>query len=350
MNTTHKLLCLIPMLSSVMVCTPASAATQVFSGTGAAAATEFTNFQTAIKNATSVAGNKISWDGVKLDGTDANPKTRVIDQGKTVEIPVDRFKNVGAIFADPYTVSGDGFASVNPATAGQFPAFSPKNTFAMFDPNDGQFEDRNIQQSFVLPNTDTAAGTRGFGVIFVDVEKKHSSSIEYFGKDAYNKKVSIGKYYVKPSVNGEAQFLGVLYDSAVIAEIEITVGSKALFSFDGKTVKSFGAENLAKKIDLVVTDDFFFALPEQLQPSKDHTPLANCFFDWAERRYGSYFFPTGATTEVSAPDIYRHYRQNDVTLGVSSNDEHVYFQSPHGDMQDVGPASYWYNLAKCDKD
>lgn len=102
-----------------------------------------------------------------------------------MEILIDRFRNVGAIYADPYTVSGDGFASVNPSMAGEFPAFSPANTFAMFDPEAGKFEDRLIQQTFVLPGTDTAAGTRGFGVIFVDVELQNSSTIEYFGTGTY---------------------------------------------------------------------------------------------------------------------------------------------------------------------
>ncbi|NOT83761.1 MAG: PEP-CTERM sorting domain-containing protein [Methylococcaceae bacterium] len=346
MNTKNTVCCLIPLLSSVMVSPTTMAATQVFSGTGAAATTEFTNFQTAIKNATTVTGNKISWDGVKLDGTDANPNTKVIDQGKTVQIPVDRFKNVGAIFADPYTVSGDGFASVNPATAGQFPAFSPNNTFAMFDAIDGQFEDRKIQQSFVLPNTVTTAGTRGFGAIFVDVEQANSSSIEYFGKDASNNKISIGKYYVKPSANGEPQFLGVLYDAAVVSEIEVTVGSKALFSFDGKVVKPFGAENLAQSIDLVMTDDFFFAVPEQLQTSTDPTPIVNCLLNWAERNYSNYFSPTGNATQTLAPYLYRYYPNNNAYLGVSANDQHVYYLS-YGTMQDVGPASYWYGQAKC---
>lgn len=347
MKTKNHLFYLIPLLSSVIFCPTATAATQVFSGTGTAATTEFNNFKAAIKTATGADGNRIGWDGVKLDGTDANPKTRVIDQGKTVEIPVDRFKNVGAIFADPYTVSGDGFASINPSTAGQFPVFSPSNTFAMFDLKDGQFDDRNIQQSFVLPNTTTDAGTRGFGAIFVDVEQANSSSIEYFGKDANNKKISIGKYYVKPSANGEAQFLGVLYDAAVVSEIEVTVGSKALFSFAGNVIKPFGAENLAKGIDLVVTDDFFFAVPETLTTSTDPTPLANCLFNWAERNYANYFSSVGGATNTYAPYTYRYYPKNNAYLGVSANDQHVYYLSPYGELLDVGTVGYWYGQAKC---
>jgi len=224
----------------------------VFSGSGANTATTFSDFQAAIGG-----GSRINWDGVKLDGTDVNPNTRVIDSGKTVEIPIDRFRNVGAIYADPYAVSGDGFASVNSGTAGQFTAFTPNNTFAMFDPNDGQFVDRFIEQTFVVPNTNTAALSRGFGAIFTDVELAGTSSIEYLGSQG----VSLGKFDVPVGASGETQFLGVLFDQPIIEKVVLTLGTNALFSFDGFVFKSFGAENLTGGIDLAVTDDFLFATP-----------------------------------------------------------------------------------------
>lgn len=227
----------------------AQASPIVFSGSGASTATAFTDFQKAIGG-----GSRIAWDGVRLDGTDNNPNTRVIDLGKTVEIPVDRFRNVGAIYADPYAVSGDGFNSVSPITAGQFSAFSPKNTFAMFDPKDGEFEDRFIEQSFVVPGTNITAATRGFGAIFTDVEIAGTSSIEYFGKNG----ISLGKYDVPVGQSGETQFLGVLFDQAIIESVKLTVGTHAFFSFDGSKVKSL---NLTEGYDIAATDDFLFATP-----------------------------------------------------------------------------------------
>ena len=127
------------MVATASLCIPSawSAAPMVFSGSGANAATALDAYRTAIGGDRNTAGpeasgrREISWDGVRLDGTDANPNTKVISSGHTVIIPVDRFQSQGAVFADPYAVSGDGFASVNPGTAGQFPAFSPNNTFAM---------------------------------------------------------------------------------------------------------------------------------------------------------------------------------------------------------------------------
>lgn len=237
---------------------PAQAGPIVFSGSGADATTVFNDFRAAIGG-----GSRIAWDGVRLDGTDVNPNTRVIDPGKTVEIPVDRFRGVGAIYEDPYAVSGDGFASVNSGTAGEFPAFSPNNTFAMFDFNPGEFEDRFIEQSFVLPGTNIAAGTRGFGAIFIDVEDPTSSSIEYFGLNANGDEVSLGKFFVPAGRSGEPEFLGVLFDQPFVTSVKLTVGTNALFSNDGTSTsfQSFGGENLAAGIDLAVTDDFVFATP-----------------------------------------------------------------------------------------
>lgn len=232
----------------------------VFSGTGADAGTQFNAFRTAVGG-----GSRIAWDGVRLDGTDANPATSIIDAGNTVAIPVDRFRGAGAIYAAPYAVSGDGFASVNPATAGQFPAFSPRNTFAMFDTTPGEFNDRFIAQSFVLPGTATVAGSRGFGAIFADVELPGSSSIEYFGRNANGERVSLGKFDVPVGQSGEIQFLGVVFDDPIIADVLLTVGTNALFNFSGGNIASFGGENLGRGIDLAVTDDFVFATPQLLR-------------------------------------------------------------------------------------
>jgi hypothetical protein len=239
----------------------------VFSGTGTNAATAFEDMKSAIggiNNGTTVGSQgsgfrTINWDAVKLDGTDIDPDTEVIDSGKTVAIEVDRFQANGALFADPYAVSGDGYSSVNPDTAGEFPSFSPNNTFAMFDFDPNSFEDRFIEQSFTIPGSNSKAGTRGFGAIFTDVELAGSSSIEYFSGTK-----SLGKFDVTPSASGEPQFLGVLFDEAIVTDVTLTIGSKSLFNFDGNQINSFGAEDLANGIDLAVTDDFVFAEPEAI--------------------------------------------------------------------------------------
>jgi len=260
MQRSLRCLSALALLCGATLTLPAHASPIVFSGSGVAATTQFNAFRAAVGG-----GSRIAWDGVRLDGTDVNPATRVIDPGKTVEIPVDRFRGVGAIYAAPYAVSGDGFSSVNPGSAGEFPAFSPANTFAMFDTRPGQFDDRFIGQSFVLPGTNTVAGTRGFGAIFADVELAGTSAIEYFGQTANGGRISLGKFDVPIGQSGEHQFLGVLFDQAIVAEVLLTVGTHALFSLSGNTIQSFGAEDLGRGIDLAVTDDFVFATPTALR-------------------------------------------------------------------------------------
>ena len=66
---------------------------------------------------------------------------------------------------------------------------------------------------------------------------------------------------VPTGASGEPQFLGVLFDNAVVTDVNLTVGTNTLFNFDGTSFQSFGAENLAHGTDLAVTDDFVFAEP-----------------------------------------------------------------------------------------
>lgn len=238
----------------------------VFQGAGTTQAAKAINdFRTAIGGGPNTAPSpqiggrrEINWDGVLLDGTDFGGNTVVIDRNHTVGIPVNRFQARGAIFAEVYAVSGDGFASVNPATAGDFPAFSPKNVFSMFS-------DNTIEMKFVQASAPTTApidaGVRGFGAIFVDVQLADNSSIEYF-----NGSTSLGKYFVTPGNPGDPEFLGVLFDQPVVTSVELTVGNKILFFFDGKKATPGGAKNLADGEDISVLDDFVYSEPIEAAP------------------------------------------------------------------------------------
>lgn len=259
-----KITRLLPALAlwSSLSLTVAQAQT-IFSGTGAGATTSLNDFRAAIGGVNNGAApppkaggrREINWDAVALNGTDFGGNTTVIDLNNTVGIPVNRFQARGAFFDEVYAVSGDGFSSVNPGTAGHFPAFSPTRTFAMFN-------DNQIEMSFVLasaPNsTPIPALTRGFGAIFMDVNLANTSSIEYF-----NGSTSLGKFFVPASsTQGDFEFLGVLWDNPSITNVTLTLGNGTLFSFNGTTVTPGGPENLAGGgLDLVATDDFIYAEP-----------------------------------------------------------------------------------------
>src|SRR5262249_43459398 len=190
----------------------------------------------------------------------------VIDPNHVVGIPLNRFQERGVKFEQVYAVSGPAsgsdpstFSTVNPGVTNLFPAFSPANTFAMFNEN-------TIDLSFTLasPHTTTPvpAATRGFGAIFRNVTVPNTSSIEYFNGD-----VSLGKFFVPVGAAGEAEFLGELFSSPIVTRVELTLGTDVLFSFDGHTFTSgTQPDDPANGHNLVVTDDFAYAEPVALPP------------------------------------------------------------------------------------
>jgi hypothetical protein len=246
-----------------------------FSGVGGTntsggAFTALTNFETAIGGSKNTATapqtggfRVINWDGVKLDGTDfgGGSNTTVINTGKTVGIPLNRFQAQGTFFEQVYAVSGDGFTDVNPNVTGLFPAFSPSNTFAMFN-------DNTIDQSFVLPSatgtTPALAGTRGFGAIFINNEVANTSSIEYF-----HGAQSLGKFFVPVGTQGQPEFLGELFNNPIVTKVTLTLGTDVLFSFDGTTASGTSMNNPPTH-NLVVTDDFVYPEPVSIL---DATPI-----------------------------------------------------------------------------
>jgi hypothetical protein len=243
----------------------------VGTGTGAGTASAaLASFETAIGGANN--GNTaqpltggfrdINWDGVALDGTDfgGGANTTVISKGSTVGIPLNRFQTRGVYFGAVYAVSNDGFATVNPNAAGLFPAFTPKNTFVMFN-------DNGIDFKFVVPSatgTDVvSAASRGFGAIFLNVETATSASIEYF-----NGNTSLGKFFAPVGTQGQPEFLGELFSSPIVTNVQITCGTDVLFSFDGTHFTSTAKNDPMNGHSLVATDDFVYAEP---------VPIANGF-------------------------------------------------------------------------
>jgi uncharacterized protein (TIGR03437 family) len=248
------------LLSVAWNLSAAAAEPAVFSGGGTTDATTALNaFRTAAGTnngggpAQTSGRREIGWDGVLLDGTDNGGNTTVIVQGKITGIPINRFQNRGVLFKEVTAVSNDGFLSANSTVTGQFPAFSPANTFMAIGSN-------QIEVNFVLVSAATTtpvpASTRGFGVIFVDVEQANTSSIEYF-----NGSTSLGKFFVPVGPSGQPEFLGVLFSSPIVTRAVITAGTARLFSFANNTVTAGPTENLAQNVDLAATDDFIIAEP-----------------------------------------------------------------------------------------
>lgn len=254
--TTHNLMTALCSLCILLVFVPAALAQQVFTGASTAEATiASAAFRAAVTGAGATVGT-IGWDGVRLDGTDNGGNTTPIVAGKITGIPVNRFQVRGVIFNEVTAVANDSFLSANAGVADQFPAFSPANTFSAFNSN-------RIELRFVVPSAPTttpiAGATRGFGVIFLDVERANTSSIEYF-----NGSVSLGKFFVPAGASGQAQFLGVLFGAPVVTRVVITTGTGTLFSFNNGQVTAGAADqtiNAGQNTDQVAADDFIIADP-----------------------------------------------------------------------------------------
>jgi len=135
------------------------------------------------------------------------------------------------------------FDNIDPSYSADFAPFSNQRLFTALGST-------VTDVHFFLPGTTTPATTRGFGVIFSDVDVPNTTSIEFF--DAAN--TSLGTFFA-PAASGDEQFsmLGVTFATPVISRARITSGVSPLAA--GLLDNNLGNP------DLVVMDDFLYAEP-----------------------------------------------------------------------------------------
>jgi hypothetical protein len=215
---------------------------RVFTATGAIAAT-LAEFRTALGDPVNVTTpglpdgrREIRWDGAPA------------------EMPGDFFNTTvkaGAIFSTDgigFRNSDNDFSDINPAYADEFNAFSLPKTFMPIG-------SEALTVSFRVPGAETPAATRGFGVVFSDVERQGAASIKLF--DAEGR--SLGQYHapVRSDPAGFS-FVGVVFESPIVAQVRITSGQRALG--DGVQDLSDGGN-----LDLAVMDDYLYAEPQEIR-------------------------------------------------------------------------------------
>ena len=148
----------------------------------------------------------------------------------------------------------DGLASLfnNPTYGAIFTAFSPLRLFSAIG---GRITD----VEFSVPGmSNLEARVTGFGAVFTDVDqpdgsrhgnRKASTRMDFFGADGellYSSAVP-----ASPG-DGGLSFLGIVFEDARIAGVQITSGNVAPGADDGR------------KHDVVVMDDFLYGEPEPL--------------------------------------------------------------------------------------
>jgi len=181
---------------------------------------------------------EINWDGVPAASANTNT------------FPGDFFNKttkLGLVMTTPGTglrVSDNDFSDVNPAFGDAFNAFSPAKTFAAIGSN-------IVDVTFQVAAGTAAATVAGFGVVFSDVDLADATKIEAF--DVAGKSLGVFKAPVRSDATG-LSFVGIKFDSSIIARVRITSGNGTLGA-QAQDVSNGGAA------DLVVMDDFLFSEP-----------------------------------------------------------------------------------------
>ncbi len=187
---------------------------------------------------------EINWDG--LTDAESAPNLYTPELFNSSVAPRAR----GIVLSTPGTglmVSADNtnltntprsFGNVNPTYTQIFPPFSGERLFSPIGSNVADIR-------FYIPGTTTKAVVRGFGAVYVDVDRIENTAFEYF--DINDK--SLGTYATPVLDNGHV-FLGVIFPNAIIHRVRIEYGNSKLGPNDGGG------------IDVSVMDNFIFGEPQ----------------------------------------------------------------------------------------
>ena len=133
------------------------------------------------------------------------------------------------------------FGNINPQYTDIFKAFSEEKLFSPIGSN-------LVVITFFVPGTNAPASVRGFGAVYTDVDTTHTA-FEYFDKDGN----SLGSFET-PICDGCLSFLGVVFEEAVVARVEVRYGTGAL-----------GPDDEAGDVDVAVMDNFIFGEPQAIE-------------------------------------------------------------------------------------
>jgi hypothetical protein len=211
---------------------------------------EMNNFSSRLGNLNNTPGatsgrREINWDGVpdNLIGL-AFPT----DFFNPTDASAPAARQKGLIYANnsgQFQVSKNNFSNTNPASTGEFAAFSGTNTFANVTANEWPV-------NFQVAGKTTEAYTKGFGVVFSDVDLPNSTSLEFFEGAK-----SLGKFYAPPhSLTSSFSFLGVYFPGNEHVT-KVVVKHDGIMS-DGQRDISAGGQH-----DLVIFDDFIYGEPQK---------------------------------------------------------------------------------------
>ncbi len=150
--------------------------------------------------------------------------------------------------AGQFRVSNNQFHDVNSNASGEFKSFSGNKTFANISSNAWEI-------IIEKPGQQLTASTRGFGIVFSDVDLPKSTSLEFF-----NGNKSIGLYYAPPhDATSSFSFLGVYFNSSDRIT-RIRIKHDGILSHGQKDISANGTS------DLVILDDLLYSEPVAIKP------------------------------------------------------------------------------------
>ena len=186
---------------------------------------------------------EVNWDGVPAGFTNND-----LFPGNFFNVNSPR----GVLFAtngSGFRISDTGYVELNRAYEGEFNTFSPKKLFVARGST-------IIDVRFVVAGSNTPALVTGFGSVFEDVGRANSTTIEYF--DAAGRRLLKAAAPRRTDAKG-LSFLGVKFESPIVARVRMTVGDTPLDASVTDNVKGKG-----RKRDLVATDDFIYGEPRAI--------------------------------------------------------------------------------------
>jgi hypothetical protein len=183
---------------------------------------------------------EINWDGVPAAFTNND-----LFPGNFFNVNSPR----GVVFTtdgSAFRITNNGFVDVNPDYAGEFNVFSPPKLFVARGSTITDVQ-------FFIAGSQTPALVTGFGSVFADVGRSHSTRIEYF--DARGRRLLMVEAPRRSDDKG-LSFAGAVFDAPVVARVRITSGNTPIDPDAEDNVKGRG-----RKHDIVAMDDFIYGEP-----------------------------------------------------------------------------------------
>ena len=157
----------------------------------------------------------------------------------------------GAVFTTDgsgFRISSNGYTDVNANYAGEFNVFSPTKLFVA---RGSTITDVH----FFVAGSTTPALVTGFGSVFADVGRAHSTTIEFYDVDG-NRLLEV----VAPRASDAKglSFVGAAFDAPVVSWVRVRSGDTPIGANDN--VKGAG-----QKRDVVAMDDFIYGEPHPIR-------------------------------------------------------------------------------------